>query len=357
MPMQFAIYLHHITANCDFDQFKTDAALLVQFVNGIRNQAVKMKLLSKGKDLTLDDALTYLQISENIFNAKTSIDAMDVKACHVVKAYPPKSQVVQPKMECRCCGKSDQAKATCPFMNAKRLSPAQRDADSFTVDVTIDGHPVIMELDIGATVRVANPILWKRIGYPKLSLPTVQLRSFSGHVILKGEMAVSVGCGDQSKQLRIRITKQSVVNIMGRDWIETFGDKESLRPILTRDQFINCIRGGSQEQGIFDRFKALFKHELGYCTKINANLQLKGVVPVFGKPSPSLPQYFSSLLFKNSMKNYSISSVRRIMKILTIYYFMLKFVGYQMHLLERFYSPFDTVLEFLGDENAALRDS
>ncbi|KFD69547.1 hypothetical protein M514_18419 [Trichuris suis] len=124
MPMQFAIYLHHITANCDFDQFKTDAALLVQFVNGIRNQAVKMKLLSKGKDLTLDDALTYLQISENIFNAKTSIDAMDVKACHVVKAYPPKSQVVQPKMECRCCGKSDQAKATCPFMNAKRLSPA-----------------------------------------------------------------------------------------------------------------------------------------------------------------------------------------------------------------------------------------
>ncbi|KFD50292.1 hypothetical protein M513_08792 [Trichuris suis] len=101
----------------------------------------------------------------------------------------------------------------------------------------------------------------------------------SGHVILKGEMAVSVGCGDQSKQLRIRITKQSVVNIMGRDWIETFGDKESLRPILTRDQFINCIRGGSQEQGIFDRFKALFKHELGYCTKINANLQLKGVVP------------------------------------------------------------------------------
>ncbi|KFD64486.1 hypothetical protein M514_23333 [Trichuris suis] len=158
----------------------------------------------------------------------------------------------------------------------------------FRVDVTIDGRPVVMELDTGASVTVVNSTLWKRIGYPELSPPTVQLRSFTGHVIsLKGEATVSVGCRGQLKQLRIRMANQPVVNIMGRDWIEAFGDADSLRMIFTRDASINCIGSGFQGKKIFDQFEALFKPELGHCTKIKAHLELKeGAVPVFRRPFP-----------------------------------------------------------------------
>ncbi|KFD64487.1 hypothetical protein M514_23334 [Trichuris suis] len=102
-PMQFANYLRHMAANCDFDQFNTDAALVVQFVNGIRNQAVRVKLLAKGKDLTLDDAVTYLQISEDIQreDANTVNEAMDSKTCHAVNTYPSKNHVIQPKVKMR----------------------------------------------------------------------------------------------------------------------------------------------------------------------------------------------------------------------------------------------------------------
>ncbi|KHJ40181.1 integrase core domain protein [Trichuris suis] len=158
----------------------------------------------------------------------------------------------------------------------------------FRVDVTIDGRPVVMELDTGASVTLVNSTLWKRIGYPELSPPTVQLRSFTGHVIsLKGEATVSVGCRGQLKQLRIRMANQPVVNIMGRDWIEAFGDADSLRMIFTRDASINSIGSGFQGKKIFDQFEALFKPELGHCTKIKAHLELKeGAVPVFRRPFP-----------------------------------------------------------------------
>ncbi|KFD48319.1 hypothetical protein M513_10811, partial [Trichuris suis] len=290
-PMQFANYLRHMAANCDFDQFNTDAALVVQFVNGIRNQAVRVKLLAKGKDLTLDDAVTYLQISEDIQreDANTVNEAMDSKTCHAVNTYPSKNHVIQPKHGNLRLNRRWRAMKQINRADAVMLQVLSRVTPTpFRVDVTIDGRPVVMELDTGASVTLVNSTLWKRIGYPELSPPTVQLRSFTGHVIsLKGEATVSVGCRGQLKQLRIRMANQPVVNIMGRDWIEAFGDADSLRMIFTRDASINCIGSGFQGKKIFDQFEALFKPELGHCTKIKAHLELKeGAVPVFRRPFP-----------------------------------------------------------------------
>ncbi|KHJ43410.1 hypothetical protein D918_06645 [Trichuris suis] len=47
--MQFANYLRRMADSCDFE----DAALVVEFVNGVRNWAVKANLTVKGKDLRL----------------------------------------------------------------------------------------------------------------------------------------------------------------------------------------------------------------------------------------------------------------------------------------------------------------
>uniref|UniRef100_A0A5S6R0A0 Retrotransposon gag domain-containing protein n=1 Tax=Trichuris muris TaxID=70415 RepID=A0A5S6R0A0_TRIMR len=116
--MQFANYLRHMAESCDFDQFSTEAALVVQFVYGIRNQSVKLKLLAKGKDLTLEDALSSLQIAEDIrrVDSKSSNEAMDAKTCHSVKTYPRRNNVDRPLGKCDRCGKGDHGKDACPFI-------------------------------------------------------------------------------------------------------------------------------------------------------------------------------------------------------------------------------------------------
>uniref|UniRef100_A0A5S6QP63 RNA-directed DNA polymerase n=1 Tax=Trichuris muris TaxID=70415 RepID=A0A5S6QP63_TRIMR len=339
-PMQFANYLRHAAAQCDFDNFDTDAALVVQFVNGISNQAVRVKLLAKGKDLTLDDALTYLQVSEDIQreDANTPRVAMDATSCHAVKTSPPKTVMDRAWESCDRCGKNVHAKGKCPFINFKcfncgrtghlsrmcRQSKTDRYAkrqqhvnyrpnrrqksgyqvkrtetamlqvvrtgtpNPLTVAVTIDGHLVVMELDTGASVTIANPTLWRRIGSPVLSPPTVRLRSFSGHLVpLKGETTVSVECGGQLKQLCIRVANHAVVNVMGRDWLEVLGGAVSIKNIFKGDASIHCVGNDARLQSILDRFQTLFQPGLGHCTKIKAHLEPKpGAQAVFRKPYP-----------------------------------------------------------------------
>ncbi|KFD44973.1 hypothetical protein M514_14150, partial [Trichuris suis] len=215
-PMQFANYLRHMAAGCDFENFNTEAALLVQFVNGMRNQSVRTTLLARGKDLTFENALSYLQLEEDVQreDVKNAEEAMDARTCHAVKAHMPSRQVNGGVQKCGRCGKGDHGKDGCPFtrfkcFNCGRIghlarvcrrkqasnvpdkrqqdapTRAQRDqkkvrqvqgieshmlqayhlgaSSPFTVKVVIAGHPTVMELDTGASVTIANSVFWERM--------------------------------------------------------------------------------------------------------------------------------------------------------------------------------------------------
>ncbi|KFD66198.1 hypothetical protein M514_21485 [Trichuris suis] len=330
-----------MAAGCDFENFNTEAALLVQFVNGMGNQSVKTTLLAKGEDLTFENALGYLQLEEDVQreDAKNSEAAMDAKACHAVKAHVPIRQVNGTVRKCGRCGKGDHGKDDCPFtpfkcFNCGRIGhltrmcrrkqpdvPDKRQQDAptraqrhqkkvrqvqgieshilqayhlgasspFTVEVLIAGHQTVMELDTGASVTIADSVLWERMGCPALSPPTVQLRSFTGHVIpLKGEAIVTVECGGQLKHLPIRIADQPVANVMRRDWIQAFGGPGPIRTLFAHHApTVRRVRSCSRLQEMLDRFASLFQPGLGHCTKIKAHLELKqGAQPVFRKPYP-----------------------------------------------------------------------
>uniref|UniRef100_A0A5S6QFX3 CCHC-type domain-containing protein n=1 Tax=Trichuris muris TaxID=70415 RepID=A0A5S6QFX3_TRIMR len=312
---QFSAYSNKLTKRL----FK--AALVVQFVNGIRNQSVKAKLLAKGKDLTLEDAVNYLQIAEDILreDVKPLNEMIDAQECRAVKALSPKNRLNSSERKCDRCGKDDHDRDRCPFrsfkcfncgrmghllrmcrerkvnMDGKRqqnsgsrrgrrgqrmnhlqstkipmLQVYRNGAMSpFTVEVTINGQQNVMELDTGASVTIADVALWQYIGYPTLSSPTVQLRSFTGHVVpLKGETMVSVKCGGQQKRLRIRIAEQFVTNVMGRDWIRAFGGAVPLRTLFVQQASVCHMNSQPSLQGLLNRFAVLFKPGLGHCTKI-----------------------------------------------------------------------------------------
>ncbi|KFD46513.1 hypothetical protein M514_12598 [Trichuris suis] len=316
--MEFANELKHAAENCDFDSFNLEAALIVQFVNGMSNEHCKRKLLAKGRSITLEEAVSFVQIDEQVRSSQTDSSAKETGICSVIRTTRPEQRTAA-EQKCFRCGKKGHSQADCLFKEAicfnckcvghlarmckkppsgrcNRPSRAPRrkratarqvrtvtvtsvahfndraflNADSFAVRVRINGQPVMMELDTGAAVTIVDTKWWERIGKPDLSPPSVHLKSYTGHELsLKGEVRLPVQCAGQSKQLLLRIANCPATNVLGRDWIRAFSLDTSLQSFLRAGAEVKQVKQ-SALLDVLKKYATLFQPELGHCEKLKA---------------------------------------------------------------------------------------
>ncbi|OUC46564.1 putative zinc knuckle, partial [Trichinella nativa] len=294
-PKQFANSLREAADHCNFDSFNTEAALVLQFINGMKNEEITLSRV------TMQDCHAVKETKGLKPGGVSNVCHCCGEAGHFAKKCKFQGS------KCFKCGKQGHLAKVCKHPQKPGKSQKQRPqhswkdhklyadgiyavkecAHDFEVTVKINGKSTRMELDTGAAVTTVTPECWKSIGSPKLKRATVMLRSFTGHEVnLKGETMVTVEGDTGTRKLVLRVAKNGATNVMGQDWINAFGASETLRSLLTNKKEVNAVESRTQND-VCAEFPEVFEDGLGHCTKVKAHVELKdGVVPVFRIPFP-----------------------------------------------------------------------
>lgn len=90
------------------------------------------------------------------------------------------------------------------------------------VSVGLDGTPVQLQLDTASDITVINKQLWKKIGRPKLSAPSVRVTTATGSSLtLVGEFFCDVTIAGSTQYEVIRVTEKPV-QLLGLDLLDSF---------------------------------------------------------------------------------------------------------------------------------------
>ncbi|XP_072142222.1 uncharacterized protein [Dermacentor andersoni] len=105
--------------------------------------------------------------------------------------------------------------------NVQMLS--QRTRHPITVEVEIQGVPLRMELDTGATVSVISRQQFKKLRPPSKLEPTaLRLKTYTGEVQPCGGFNAAVRYKDQVGDLPLCVVYYGGPALLGREWLETF---------------------------------------------------------------------------------------------------------------------------------------
>ncbi|OUC48352.1 putative reverse transcriptase [Trichinella nativa] len=280
---QFANSLREAAGHCNFESFNTEAALVLQFINGMKNEEIKLR--NEGLK-----ARRRFECMSLLWRSRTFCKEMQVPRLKVLQVWEARRSGKSGKHPQKP-GKSQKQRPQHSWKDHKLYADGiyavKECAHDFEVTVKINGKSTRMELDTGAAVTTVTPECWKSIGSPKLKRATVMLRSFTGHEVnLKGETMVTVEGDTGTRKLVLRVAKNGATNVMGQDWISAFGASDILRPLLTNKKEVNAVESRTQND-VCAEFPEVFEDGLGHCTKVKAHVELKdGVVPVFRKPFP-----------------------------------------------------------------------
>ena len=96
-------------------------------------------------------------------------------------------------------------------------------ADKFMVTPTVNGIPLQMEIDTGASVSIiTQPVYQKNFASVKLRPAPKTLRTYTGEVVKTlGIMAANVKIHGQRRRLHMYVTENGQNSLMGRDWLRS----------------------------------------------------------------------------------------------------------------------------------------
>lgn len=155
---------------------------------------------------------------------------------------------------------------------------ASSSRNPFVAEVQIDGTPLKMELDTGASVSLISAAVFERT-FPELHLKPspVLLRSYSGHLSsVMGEVQVDVKYKDRECVLPLFVMKEDTPTLLGRNWME------GLR--ITPFQ-VQAISSRQSLDGVLQGFPEVFSDQLGAFKGASATIAVEaGAKPRFFKP-------------------------------------------------------------------------
>jgi len=93
-----------------------------------------------------------------------------------------------------------------------------------TVQLEVQGKPLMMEVDTGAAVSIISDETYDALfSQVLLNQATVGLCTYTGESIsIRGEFSVDVRYGTQAKKFFLMVVKGKGHNLFGRDWLAHF---------------------------------------------------------------------------------------------------------------------------------------
>eukprot|EP00731_Ephydatia_muelleri_P004930 Em0002g1106a len=147
------------------------------------------------------------------------------------------------------------------------------------IEVELNGIPLKMELDTGASVSLVSKKTWReKLGSPPLTKRKIVLRAYSGHRLhVIGETTVDVNAGSQRhKSLPLVVVEGEEAPLFGRNWL---------------------VQGQSPPTGargnppaldeLLKRYDVIFKQQLGKIKDLKATIRVQSeATPKFFKHRP-----------------------------------------------------------------------
>ena len=147
---------------------------------------------------------------------------------------------------------------------------------SIIIPLEINGVPVPMELDTGASLTVISETLWKE-KFPTSTLEpsNIRLKTYTGEELkVLGQATVAIKYGEQNCNLPVQIVKGNGPALFGRNWLKDIKLNWGTIKKVTYDL-----------DDVLTRHKEVFKDELGTMKDVKAKLYIKpGATPKFFKP-------------------------------------------------------------------------
>ncbi|KAJ8021906.1 hypothetical protein HOLleu_39239 [Holothuria leucospilota] len=343
----YAAELKRLSTHCEFGNFLQDA-LRDRFVCGIKNLSTQRKLLSEAGltfSKALEKALASEMAEKNAqefkghdVNVNRVSKARRAKGPHsfgnkTTNGQNTQQQPTSSSSSCYRCGETGHIAKDCKYKGYKcnncgkvghlakvcrskhkssnrptnfvdtdtddytNAGPVEDPQDSlglytvtskgrnpFNVTVTIDGKPLEMEVDTGASMTIIpEEVYQKQFGHVPLQSTSLQFKTYSGEKLdVMGEGSVTVQYCQQKASLPLIVAKvKGQPPVLGRNWLEVLKlDWNSIFK-MSSSQFQNA---NSELDKILKEHSELFSKELGTLTKFKAKIQVReGSAPKFHK--------------------------------------------------------------------------
>ena len=311
---QFLAELRNLAHYCDYGR-SLDDMLRDRLVCGINDGKIHRRLLAE-KDLTLKRTWEIILAMESADKYAEDLQQdVNIKSVNAIKTQPQKTHSTS---LCYRCGGKHQATG-CPFKEAEcyacrkkghiakvcrsKLKVAQcgpqksekthkvegydPDADEqesdtteyrlFTVssqgnaplvvEFTVNGQPLQMELDTGASISLISEQQYKQLqDAPPLEKSSVILRTYTGeNLSILGSIRVVATYNNQTNKLPLLVVKGDGPNLMGRDWLARF---------IVDWHSIHQLQSPNKINNLLTKFENIFKDELGTVKEVKAHIQL-----------------------------------------------------------------------------------
>ncbi|XP_041785733.1 uncharacterized protein K02A2.6-like [Anopheles merus] len=161
------------------------------------------------------------------------------------------------------------------------------------VEVTIDGHPLHMELDTGAPCGIISEAKLKTIKKQFRLLPSErQFSSYSGHSITcLGRLPVNVAMGSANRKLNVYVVSGTSEPLFGREWIAQFSDQIDINSMFAPNVSVQSVTDTepsaiqkSKLNDLLENFREVFSDTPGKLIGPPAKVHLKpGATPIFSK--------------------------------------------------------------------------
>ena len=107
-----------------------------------------------------------------------------------------------------------------PMLNIQMVKPTLSQSGVF-LDLHVEGKPVKMELDTGASVSIISEKTWQEdFGAPQLTKCAIKLRTYTGqNMKVRGQKLVRVKYGNQECQLPLLVVAGKGPSLFGQNWL------------------------------------------------------------------------------------------------------------------------------------------
>ena len=311
-----------------------DRALRDMYVIGTNNAKIRQALLKEG-DPDLVTAERIIQMAERLqqdvqhFRATTDqggqlVAKVRQQSTRTQQPTPTKNAAATTANPCHVCGATQHFKSECKYRGftcnfckrvghlervcrqkaegkrtskpqskpyqLKRINRTTSTAKSLPLQLRIDGHELVFDVDTGSDHTIISTSDWERLGSPILRQSALKLECYSGKPLdIQGECVVTVEYQGKQSKLELVVIRGDGSPLLGLRWIQTLCiDLNRLlhEPKASAKQ-ISIVYSKVRLDELLAKHKWVFNDELGHCTKVQAHIQLMaGAIPKFFKPRP-----------------------------------------------------------------------